>query len=247
MPAINETGHAKNVANFEDLIAFCNGYSTYNPTAASLSIASLGTKLTDARTAINGVIAAQTTFNNAVNVRKTAFEDLRPLATRVVNAFEACGADAEKVKDAKTINRKIQGKRATTKDTTPANGNPADTPPSGGTISASQQSYDQLMEHFARLINLLTTTAAYAPNETDINLTALATKLGVMQTTNTDVANTYTAWSNSRIARNAELYDDLTGLVATAGNVKKYVKSLFGSGSPQYKQVSALMFRVPKD
>lgn len=246
MPAINETGHAKNVANFEDLISFCTGYPTYNPTATSLSLASLGTKLTNARTALNGVIAAQTTFNNAVNVRKTEFDDLRPLATRIVNAFEACGADAEKVKDAKTINRKIQGKRATTKDTAPTGGNPADTPPSGSTISASQQSYDQLMEHFARLINLLTTTAAYAPNETDINLTALATKLGQMQTTNSAVSTTYTAWSNSRIARNAELYDELTGLVATAISAKKYVKSVFGGSSPQYEQVNSLAFKTFK-
>ncbi len=243
MPAINETGHAKNVANFEDLINFCNGYPTYNPTATALSVANLSAKLTNARTALNAVIAAQTTFNNAVNVRKTAFEDLKPLATRVINAFEACGADAEKVKDAKTINRKIQGKRATPKDTEPADGNPADTPPSGNTISASQQSYDQQMEHFARLINLLTTTAAYAPNETDINLTSLATKLGVMQTTNSAVSTTYTAWSNSRIARNAELYDTLTGLVATAINVKKYIKSVFGASSPQYQQVNNLAFK----
>ena len=32
MPSTSETGHAKNVANFEDLISFCNGYgATYNP------------------------------------------------------------------------------------------------------------------------------------------------------------------------------------------------------------------------
>ncbi|MBK8951663.1 MAG: hypothetical protein IPM85_04375, partial [Chitinophagaceae bacterium] len=232
-----------NVANFEDLIAFCNGYSTYNPTAASLSIASLGTKLTDARTALNGVIAAQTTFNNAVNVRKTAFEDLRPLATRVVNAFEACGADSEKVKDAKTINRKLQGTRATKKETA-APANPGDPVPADNSISASQQSYDQQMEHFARLINLLTTTAAYAPNETEINLTSLATKLGVLQATNSGVSNAYVAWSNSRIARDSELYNPLTGLVAVAASVKKYIKSLFGSSSPQYKQVSGLQFRA---
>ena len=244
MPAINETGHAKNVANFEDLISFCTGYPTYNPTATSLSLASLGIKLTNARTALNAVIAAQTTFNNAVNVRKTEFDDLRPLATRIVNAFEACGADAEKVKDAKTINRKIQGKRATTKDTTPTDGNPADTPPSGSSISASQQSYDQLMEHFAKLINLLTTIPAYAPNETDINLTALATKLGVLQTTNSAVSNTYTAWSNSRIAREETMYSPLTGLVLLATNVKKYIKSLFGAGSPQYQQVNNINFKT---
>ena len=245
MPTVNETGHAKNLANFQDLIAFCASYPTYNPSSAALTVAGLNTKYTDARTALNGVIAAQTTFNNAVNVRMAAFEGLKPLATRVVSAFEACGAEAEKVKDAKSINKKLQGTRASKKED-PAPVNPGDPVPADNTISASQQSYDQQMEHFARLINLLTTTAAYAPNETDINLTALATKLGQMQTTNSAVSTTYTAWSNSRIARNAELYDELTGLVATAISAKKYVKSVFGGSSPQYEQVNSLAFKTFK-
>ena len=243
MPAINETGHAKNLANFEDLIAFCASYPTYNPASTALSVASLNTKLTDARTALNGVIAAQTTFNNAVNVRKTAFADLGPLVTRAVNALEAAGADAETVKDARTINRKLQGQRAAKADTAPPAA-PGDTPPAVKKISASQQSYDQLMEHFAKLINLLTTIPAYAPNETDINLTALATKLGVLQTTNSAVSNTYTAWSNSRIAREETMYSPLTGLVLLATNVKKYIKSLFGAGSPQYEQVNNINFKT---
>ena len=34
--------HAKNVANFEDLISFCNGYgATYNPSKDALTIAKL--------------------------------------------------------------------------------------------------------------------------------------------------------------------------------------------------------------
>ncbi len=243
MPTINETGHAKNLANFQDLIAFCASYPTYNPSSAALTIAGLNTKYTDARTALNGVIAAQTTFNNAVNVRMAAFNGLKPLATRIISAFEAYGADAEKVKDAKTINKKLQGRRASEKED-PAPVNPGYPVPAENTISASQQSYDQMMEHFARLINLLTTTAAYAPNETDINLTGLATKLGELQTANSDVSNAYAAWSNSRIARNEELYNALTGLVPVAINVKKYVKSLFGATSPQYKQVNSLKFKT---
>ena len=243
MPTINETGHAKNLANFQDLIAFCASYPTYNPSSAALTIAGLNTKYTDARTALNGVIAAQTTFNNAVNVRMAAFEVLKPLATRVVGAFEACGADAEKVKDAKSINKKLQGTRASKKED-PAPVNPGDPVPADNTISASQQSYDQQMEHFARLINLLTTTAAYAPNETDINLTGLATKLGELQTANADVSTAYAAWSSSRITRTEELYNALTGLVPTAQNVKKYVKSLFGATSQQYKQVNGIRFKI---
>lgn len=219
MSSAIETGHAKNVANFSTLISFCMANPGYNPAAPPLTIAGLTSKHTAARTALDNVIATGNAFNNAVNSRKTAFAALCPFATRVINALEASGATAETIKDARTINRKLQGQRAAKADTAPPAA-PGDTPPAVKKISASQQSYDQLMEHFAKLINLLTTIPAYAPNETDINLTALATKLGVLQTTNSAVSNTYTAWSNSRIAREETMYSPLTGLVLLATNVK---------------------------
>ncbi len=37
MASTTETGHAKNVATFEDLISFCTGYvAAYNPSKAGL-------------------------------------------------------------------------------------------------------------------------------------------------------------------------------------------------------------------
>lgn len=42
MTPIYETGHAKNVANFQDLISFCEGYgATYNPSKEALKIPQL--------------------------------------------------------------------------------------------------------------------------------------------------------------------------------------------------------------
>lgn len=40
--SVSETGHAKNVANFQDLISFCEGHgATYNPSKESLKVAQL--------------------------------------------------------------------------------------------------------------------------------------------------------------------------------------------------------------
>jgi hypothetical protein len=68
-----------------------------------------------------------------------------------------------------------------------------------------------------------------------------------MHDANSVVVNAYTAWSNDRLQRNEKLYNQLSGLVAIAGDVKKYIKSLFGASSPQYKQVSGLQFRFLQD
>ena len=43
--------------------------------------------------------------------------------------------------------------------------------------------------------------------------------------------------------RNKILYEENTGLVDIALDSKTYIKSVFGSTSPQYKQVSKLYFK----
>lgn len=244
MYSTSETGHAKNVATFRDLIAFCTGNPGYNPSATPLTIAALTTKLSDARTALSNVMAAQTAFNNAVNDRRLEFQNLKPLATRVVNTLNASGATPEAIKDAKTIIRKLRGKRAAADK--PVEETPSITPPPGNTISVSQQSYDQKMQHFSKLIALLSTTATYNPNETDLTIASLQAKLAALQAADAAVISAYTNYSNSRIARNEELYNPATGLVAIAANVKNYVKAISGSASPYFEQISGLVFRAIK-
>ena len=245
MASTSETGHAKNVANFEDLISFCNGYGgSYNPSKAILQIGNLTTLHSNAQNSLAGVTSSKTSFANATNARQTSFDPLKKLCTRIVNALDATDATDKLVKDAKTINNKIQGKRAGGKPkTAPASGSEA---AEDKTISVSQQSYDALVENFGKLIDLVGTEPTYTPNETELQISTLQTNLGNLRTTNTAVINAYTNYSNSRITRDSILYGKTSGLVDVALEVKKYVKSVFGATSPQYKQVSKLEFKRPK-
>jgi len=68
MASTSETGHAKNVANFEDLISFCTGYgATYNPSKAAIKIAALTTLQTNAQSSIGSVTTSKVAFTNATN------------------------------------------------------------------------------------------------------------------------------------------------------------------------------------
>lgn len=242
MASTSEVGHAKNVANFQDVIAFVNGYgATYNPSKNSLKLPQLETVHSVAKDNLDNVIAKNTAYNNAVNDRVEAFEDLRSLSTRLVNALETTDASDEKIEDAKGFNRKMQGKRAS-KIETPLDPNT----PAPKTISSSQQSYDQLIQHFEGMISVLESEPSYAPNETDLQVANLKTKAEDLETKNENVANAYTAISNARIERNKKLYKDVEGLVDTAGEVKKYVKSVYGATSPEYGQIKGIKFRVVK-
>jgi len=247
MASTSETGHAKNVANFEDMISFCTGYgATYNPSKVAIQLPSLNALRTNAENAVADVNSANTAFINATNARQIAFNPVKPLATRLVNALEATDATDELIKDAKTLNRKVQGARkgkGTTPETPPT---PPDTAAEDKQISVSQQSYDSIIENFEKLGQLVATEPTYTPNEVDLQTATLITFHGNLKTTNTAVINATTAISNARITRNQILYAPKTGLYDVAQEVKKYVKSVFGATSPQYKQVSKIKFTKPR-
>jgi len=239
----SETGHAKNVANFEDLISFCTGYgTTYNPSNAAIKLPALNTLFTSAKNSLSTINTTLPPWKTAVNAREIAFAPLSKLTTRLVNALDASSVTRQIVADAKTYARKLQGKRASAKLPTIIDNPATPVDESHKNISASQMSFDNRIENLDKLIQLLSSQTAYTPNEADLKVTALTTLIADMRTKNTAVINAYTPLSNTRIARNNILYATGTGLVDIAGEVKKYVKSVYGATSPQYKQVSGLQF-----
>ena len=244
MTSTSETGHAKNVANFEDLISFCTAYGTaYNPSNAALKLTALNTLFASAKSSLATINTMLPPWKTAVNAREIAFTPLSKLTTRIVNALDASSVTRQSVADAKTYARKIQGKRAS--DKIPVVAVTADATAvvdNHKSISASQMSFDNRIEHLDKLIQLLSSQSAYTPNEVDLKITALTTLIADMRTKNTAVINAYTPLSNTRISRNNVLYTTGTGLIDIAGEVKKYIKSVFGATSPQYKQVSGLKF-----
>ena len=244
MASQSEVGHAKNVANFADLISYCTAYgTTYNPSKAALQLTALNTLLTSAQTELANVTTAKNAFDTVTGDRQLTFEPLKPLATKVFNYLSVTDAISEIIADAKTINNKLQGKRT---------GTTAENPPTEGenqnnTVSVSRQSYDMLTENFSALIDLVSSVPSYTPNETELTTTSLTAYLGELQTANTNVINAEVAYSNARISRNSVLYSENTGLVDIASDVKKYVKAIFGATSPQYKQISGIKFTKPKN
>jgi hypothetical protein len=160
MASTSKTGYAKSVSNFQNLIAFVKGYgTTYNPSKSALKLTQLTTLSTTSQTKLSDVITKNTAFNNSVNDRMIVFDGLKPLSTRLVIALETTDAPKEKINDAKSFNRKIQGKRASASENPASPNTPAPT-----TISASQQSYDQQIQHFAGLVSVLQSEVTYTPN-----------------------------------------------------------------------------------
>lgn len=239
----SETGHAKNVANFQNLIAFVKGYgATYNPSKEALKVPQLEILLTKAQTNLSNVVNQYATYNTKVNDRLNAFSDLKALSTRFINALQTTDATDELENDAKGFNRKLQGQKSTSTATTPQDPNA----PASNTISTSQQSYTQQLQHFAGLIAVIKTEPSYTPNEVDLKITTLEAKQTDLENKNEEVANAYVEVSNARIARNSTLYTKPDSIFEIASEIKKYIKAVFGATSPEFAQVKGIEFKKPK-
>ena len=238
MASTSETGHAKNVANLQDLISFVTGYgAVYNPTKNALKLAQLNTLATTSQTSLADVTTKNTVYNNKVNERVVAFSNLKSLSTRLINALQTTDATPQKVADAKAFNKKMQGIRAKAVATATDPNAPAPT-----TISTSQQSYDSQIQHLAGIISVLQSETSYAPNEIDLKIVTLTATQTDLTAKNNAVATAYTNISNSRISRDTTLYKEDTGLFDIATEVKKYIKSIYGATSPQFAQVKGIEF-----
>ncbi|SDI14461.1 hypothetical protein SAMN05421846_104229 [Chryseobacterium taeanense] len=242
--SVSETGHSKNIANLQDLISFCTAYGDkYNPVKEELKISSLEVLYEDALLKLNDAQTKKTLFDNATNQRVEVFKELNPLATKVINALAVSETNPLMLSNAKSYNKKLQG-RTKAKPETEKSGEETENPTR--TISTSQQSYDSKINHFSNLIQVLEQSAAYNPNEEELKTSALQDKLADMKNKNTALIHANTEYSNARLSRDQVLYNDLTGLCQIAKEVKQYVKSVFGAISPQYKQISSILFTKVK-
>lgn len=244
MATITETGHAKNLANFDELVSFVSAYGTvYKPSKTSIALPELKKLSEEAKTAFANLNSLLPAYTNAVAARSIAFEPLAPLTTRVINAMRAIDTSAEVDASATTLIRKIQGRRASRKLTEEEKAERAKEGKEVVEISASQMSADNRLENLAKLIKLLKSIPQYIPNEPELSVAGLATLHQELSTKNAAVIAAATHVSNARILRNTIMYKPDTGLVDTAFAVKAYVKSLFGVTSPQNKQVSGMVFK----
>ena len=243
MASTSEQGHNRNAVNFDNLIIICTSYgATYNPNKAAIKIPAMQAQAITVKNSVAGMNGLVPAYKIAVDARIAAFKPLDKIITRANNALKASDTTIEIINTAQTIVRKLQGRRATPKKTEEQKKVAADAGKEIVEISTSQMSYDSRIDNLDKLIKLLLSVAAYAPNETELKVAALTALYTDLKAKNLAVVNADTLLSNARVARNITMYKDNIGLVDVANDVKTYVKSVYGATSPQYKQVCALKF-----
>jgi len=251
MASTQETGHAKNVANFKLLNTRVAGFggTTYNPANPNILITALNTRATSADAAVKAVQLAETPYKDAKDARRVAYDKLNPLVRSAMGILKSSdGVSETTINDAKTLAKKITGTNRAPKK---KNGNATEngteaTEPTEQSHSVSQQSFDMRLANFNDFISLLQATPQYAPNEEDIQVTALTVFAQTLANTNNNVNETFIPFNAALKARDTELYFPQTGLFDIAGKVKSYVSGLNGAlGDAEKKQVTSLKFSKP--
>ena len=91
MPSTSEVGYAKNVANLQKLTEQVKVYTLYNPPVENLKLAYLQTLYTDASAKLSEVEDKRNANKNAITLRQSAFENLKPTATKIINHLGILG------------------------------------------------------------------------------------------------------------------------------------------------------------
>lgn len=247
MSTVYETGHAKNAANFQTLIAFVTGYgASYNPSNASIQLPNLIAAGAAANAAIANLNSLLPNYSNATAAREEAFAPLSKLSTRIFNSLKATNAIEQVIANAETNHRKLTGRRASAKITEAEKLALAAEGKEVNQVSASQQSFDARLDTFDKQIKLLASIPSYAPNEVELQIATLQALYADLLQKNTTVITQTIPVNSARIARNEALYNPETGVVALAKDVKNYAKSLFGVSSANYKLISGIAIRTIK-
>ncbi len=242
-----ETGHPKNVANLLKYIQYLQTLgASYNPANTSITLSAITTVHTTADTKQTLVKTSEDNWKNLTNLREIAFEPLNAFTVQLFSILKTTDASEQTLVDFLFLVNKMRGSdNASTKTanakTTPTNNNTESTSQEQ-TKSTSQQSFDQKIEHFSKMILILSGVTSYTPNEVQFQLASLNTQLSNLTTLNTNANNAKTQLTSARIDRNTYFYAPNTGWLDLIKKSKEYIGAIFGKQSQQYKAAIAFKF-----
>ena len=258
MSAIYETGHPKNVANlfkYNQFLATLG--ATYNPSNPSQTLPALITTQATADAKQTLVKNLEETWKENTNLREIAFNLLATFSVQLFSTLKTTNAPQQTLDDFLFLVNKMRGSSNTTPKST---GNKTvgttttndvgtglgtgtiGTGTSAGTKSNSQQSFDQKIEHFSKMILILTGVPSYAPNEIPLQIASLNAQLTNLITLNSNATNSKTTLTAARIDRNTFFYAPLTGWLDTIKKTKEYIAGVYGKQSQQYKTAISFKF-----
>ena len=246
MSTIYEGGHAKNLASLKKITQLGTDIgAAYSPVPTDITVAGLNTLYTNSDAALTAVKNTYNDWKNAINARKIAFFPIKQFCTQLLGILQSSGANQQTVDNYTSLLVKVRGIKLSKPDEPNANKAIVNDPPPVElpiTHSASQVSFDNMIEHFDKMIKLLASVPSYNPSEAQFKIINLNAQLAALKTLNFAGNDTWIKLTLARINRNKFFYADVTGMLDIARKVKNYIKGKFGAASQEYKKAAAIKF-----
>lgn len=242
-----ETGHNKNVANFEAVIIILTSLGPlYNPAQALILLPALQTKLTEAKAALAAVNAAEADRTVKTDEIQAEFRDLDKYAVNIKRVAAITVNDEAFNRDLQNlVNRMRPQKRSTGVPDDPST---PDVDESRTNRSTSMRSYDSQIGLLAEISALLKTKAGiYDSPDPEYTIEAVDAKVESLSTKNNAAKTSVALLGSALDARDQCLYDEQTGVLKRIKLIKTQLLFKPGKDSAAYRQVNALEFRpVPR-
>jgi hypothetical protein len=240
----NETGHARNVAHFEELITVVQSIPNYNPAANMIQINNLITFRNQLKECLQSVNDKNASYRDKIYARQTAFEKMSALAGRIVAMMAGLGMDEKILSQARSVIKKIRGGGSKKKaegviESVNSGDSPVAVPKK---VSVSQMSFDQRKSNFNVLVSLLAVQNDYVPNEDELKVVNLQLYLQNLEALNEGANKSNQELIMARQKRDDLLYKEVTGALAIAQQVKSYIKAAFGTKSNEYERIKDIKF-----
>lgn len=245
--------HAQQVAAWGKLLGLCNTLGdSYKPSKDSMKGTALENLLHESENQVTAVHKAEAVLANAISERQQAFHQLPFIGTRVVNALEALGPPLEHLNNVNRIRKRFRTQalytsRGTAQESSPG-GQAGQT--NGGTENSSetvsrkraQGDLNSKIDNMQLLINHLENGPPYATSEDDITIEGLKQFLVALRQKNETVLQAQRELQQTKLKRDEMLYGK-NGMHNIARMVKRYVHSVYGFKSPQFKTISKIKFK----
>lgn len=239
-----ESGHAKNVANFEQTIIILTALgAVYNPPQALITPAALQTKLTESKAALAAVDTLQAGKKIATDEVQAEFEDLYKFVVNVKRNAEVELNDAAFTADLQSlVNKFASAGRKTGLTDDPAT--PEDE--SRSPVSTSQRSRDNQIAHLADIVELLRLKNYKSVGTPELSIAAIETRIAALTDKNNASKTASINLGSGEDARDAVLYNDDDGIPKLVKLIKTQLAIKPGKQSAAYQQIAALEFTKPR-
>lgn len=244
------TGHSKNLTNFQRLIyAFAEMGAEYNPAREILAVAAMTVLYLRGREALDNLEKGKQANRKNINARKDVSKRIKAFSTKAFHALKTFGLVQNTIENARSFYMRIQGRRINSLKEEPAVA-PAvteDQPQEPKKKkSVAQQNYDALIENFGKFVIFLQNEPLYVPNEEEVKTTTLAALLEEARAINMALAVTENIMDSNFITRKEIFYADKDSIVEVTKAAKLYARSKFGTKSDRYRRVSKIYIKKLK-